>query len=148
MKGTYHGTVQVSYYHGKTITELTDAVAVSRDSLTLTMSLLPIADLLEDESAAEFLRKTGEVTVTAGYDFYQEDYGNINFRLWPNDIVVLGRYGAPPTIKIVFADTFGGDAEVGFNFIMFNISPKELWINGEKQEDFKQLVYHFRGFYE
>ena len=53
-----------------------------------------------------------------------------------------------PSIRIVFAQTFGGDAEVGHNFIMFNISPLELWVDGKKYEDFPRLVYHFRGNYE
>ncbi len=38
MKGTYHGTVQVAYYHGSDITELQNAIAVSRDSLQFNMS--------------------------------------------------------------------------------------------------------------
>lgn len=148
MKGTYHGTVEVSYYHGKDITEPTGAVAVSRDSLTFTMSLLPIADLIMDENIAQILREAGEVKVIAGYDFSQIDDGYLNFRLCPKDAVILGGYGAPPTIRIVFSQTFGGDAEIYQNFIMFNISPKELWLNDKKYEDFKQLVYHFRGVYE
>ncbi|MCD7933489.1 MAG: hypothetical protein LUH15_20260 [Tannerellaceae bacterium] len=103
---------------------------------------------MTEESAAGLLRETGEVIIKAGYDFYQMEQGNINFALYPKDVVVPGGYGAPPTVKIVFAQTFGGDAEIWQNFIMFNISPTEIWINGQKHEDFKQLVYHFRGFYE
>lgn len=148
LKGTYHGTVGVSYYQGSRITEPTEAVAVSRDSLTFTMSLLPMADVVADENIAQILREASEVKVTAGYDFSQMDYGNLNFGLRPKDAVIPGGYGAPPTVRIVFAQTFGGDAEIYQNFIMFNISPKELWLNDKKYEDFKQLVYHFRGVYE
>lgn len=148
MKGTYHGTIQVAYYHGDNITELTNAVAVSRDSLSFTMSLLPMAESITDESAARLLREIGEITVTAGYDFSQMDESTINFGLRPKDVIVPGGYGAPPTVRIVFAQNFGGDAEIGQNFMMFNVSPTELWLNDKKYEDFKQLVYHFSGHYE
>lgn len=148
LKGTYHGNVQVAYYHGSNITELTDAVAVSKDSLTFTMSLLPMANLIAEESVADVLRQIGEIKVTAEYDFQQMDGHTLNFVLHPEEVTILGGYGAPPSVRIVFAQTFGGDAETDKNFIMFNISPQELWINGTKHEDFKQLVYHFRGTYE
>lgn len=148
LKGTYHGTVQVAYYRGADITELQNVTAVSRDSMKFSMSLLPISELVSDKSLSERLREIGEVEVVAGYHFGQRDDWNINFGLRPKDICVLGGYGAPPTIKIVFSQTFGGDAEVGKNFIMFNISPMELWVDGKKYEDFTQLVYHFRGKYE
>lgn len=148
LKGTYHGTVQVAYYHGSDITELQNAIAVSRDSLKFNMSLLPLSELISDETIAERLREIGEVSVMAGYEFLQMDYGAIHFMLYPKDITILGGYGAPPSIRLVFAQTFGGDAEVGNNFIMFNISPLELWVNGKKYEDFPRLVYHFRGNYE
>lgn len=148
MKGTYHGTVQVDYYHGASITELQNAIAVSRDSLKFNMSLLPYVELISDEGLSERLREIGEVEVVAGYDFHQSDGRNINFGLRPKDVDVSGGYGALSSIRIVFAQTFGGDAEVGNNFIMFNISPLELWVNGKKYEDFPRLVYHFRGNYE
>lgn len=148
MKGTYHGTVQVDYYKGSSITELQNAVAVSRDSLKFNMSLQPLSELISDETIAKRLREIGEVEVVSGYDFHQSDGMNINFGLRPKDVDVLGGYGAPSSIRIVFAQTFGGDAEVGNNFIMFNISPLELWVNGKKYEDFPRLVYHFRGNYE
>ena len=149
MKGTYHGTVKVVYHQeGGSIAELPNAVAVSRDSLSFTMSLLPMAEVITDESAAQLLREVGEVTVTAGYDFSQIDESNINFGLYPKDVVIPGGYGAPPTVRIVIAQNFGGDVEIGQNFMMFNVSPAELWLNGEKYEDFKQLVYHFGGHYE
>ena len=148
MKGTYHGTVDVVYYQGSKITELSDAIAVSRDSLSFTMSLIPMADIIPDESIATRLRELGEVTVKAGYDFTQMDDDNLHFGLHPKDIVAPGGYGAPPTIKLVFSQNFGGDVEISRNFMMFNISPTELWVNGEKYDDFEQLVYHFQGVYE
>ena len=114
MKGTYHGTVQVDYYHGSSITELQNAIAVSRDSLKFNMSLLPYVELISEEGLSERLREIGEVG-----------------------------YGAPPSIRIVFAQTFGGDAEVGHNFIMFNISPLELWVDGKKYEKIRHLTNSF-----
>ena len=63
MKGTYHGTVKVSYYQGSNVTELQNAVAVSRDSLKFNMSLLPLSELISDETIAERLREIGEVPV-------------------------------------------------------------------------------------
>ena len=144
MKGTYH----VAYYQGSNIGILQNATAVSRDSLKFNMSLLPLSELISDETIAERLREIGEVPVMAGYDFLQIDNSTIHFVLYPKDVTILGGYGAPPSIRLVFAQTFGGDAEVGQNFIMFNISPLELWVNGKKYEDFPRLIYHFRGDYE
>ena len=148
LKGTYHGSVRVSYYQGEEIAEVTDAVAVSRDSLSFSMSLLPLAELVSDQNVAEYMREVGEVQVTAGYDFTQMDAGAIHFGLHPKEIVILGGCGAPPTIRIVLSQNFGGDADVNQNFMMFNLSPVEMWINGEKQENFRQLVLHFSGTYE
>lgn len=148
LKGTYHGTVGVSYYQGSRITEPTEAVAVSRDSLAFTMSLLPIADVITDENIAQILREAGEVKVTAGYDFSQMDYGHLTFVLRPKDAVIPGGYGTPPTVRIVFSQYYGGNATPGHKIITFNISPIELWLNDKKYEDFKQLVYHFEGEYE
>ena len=87
MKGTYHGTVQVK---GSSITELQNAIAVSRDSLKFNMSLLPYVELISDEGLTERLREIGEVEVVAGYDFHQSDGWNINFGLRPKDVDVLG----------------------------------------------------------
>lgn len=148
MKGTYHGKVEVAYYHGSQITELPEAIAVSRDSLSFTMSLIPMAGIIPDESIAARLREIGEVTVKAGYDFLQMDDYDFYFVLVPVDVVVPGGLGAPPSVKIVCAQNYGGDATSYSNFMMFNVSPIELWVNGEKYEDFERLVYHFRGNYE
>ncbi len=148
LKGTYHGNVQVSYYQGSKITEFSDGIAVSRDSLKFNLSLIPIADMVSEQNVAERLREIGEVEVCAGYDFLQRDADLLNFVLFPQEVCILGGYGAPPTIRIVFSQIFGGDAEVDKNFIMFNISPVELWADGNKCESFKQLVYHFSGEYE
>ncbi len=104
--------------------------------------------MISDETIAECLREIDEVPVMAGYDFLQMDNSTIHFVLYPKDVTILGGYGAPSSIRLVFAQTFGGDAEVGQNFIMFNISPMELWVDGKKYEDFPRLVYHFRGDYE
>ncbi|MFA6872033.1 MAG: DUF4840 domain-containing protein [Bacteroidaceae bacterium] len=145
MKGTYHGMVKVSYYHGSSITEEQNAVARSRDSLQLSISLLPIAEITTDKSLSECLQSIGEVQVTAGYEFSQMDYGNLSFALHPQNVIVSGGNDTSHTIKIVFSQIFGGDATPYHNFIMFNLSPTELWFDGKEYENFKQLVYHFKG---
>lgn len=66
----------------------------------------------------------------------------MNFVLHPENIVILGGYGAPLSVRIEFSQNFGGDAEIYSQFMMFNISPTELWIDNERSEDFSQLVYH------
>lgn len=70
MKGTYHGTVKVSYYQGSNVTELQNAVAVSRDSLKFNMSLLPLSGLISDETIAERLREIGECLLWLDMNFY------------------------------------------------------------------------------
>lgn len=147
IKGHYFGTVKVSYYHGTDISEFLNAMAISRDSLKFDLSLLPIAEMISDRNTAEHLCRIGEIQIAAGYDFLQMDGNGINFILHPADATIYGGYGAPATIKIVFAQNLGGNAEPG-NFILFNISPKELWINDNKYAEFPQLVYHFRGEYD
>lgn len=148
MKGTYHGTVKVSYYQGSNVTELQNAVAVSRDSFKFNMSLQPLSELISDETIAERLREIGEVPVMAGYEFLQWDSGCIHFVLCPKDVTILGGYGAPPSIRLVFSMNYGGDAVTYTNFMMFNISPLELWVDGKKYDGFPRLVYHFEGVYE
>ena len=78
-------------------------------------------------------------------DFYQMDDTMFHFVLLPDDVIVSGGYGAPSPIRIVFDQSFGGNAYSVSNDIMFNLSPKELWIGEEKYEPFKQLVYHYEG---
>lgn len=93
MKGTCHGTVQVAYYQGGDIAGSAGAVAVSPDSLSFAVSLLPMAELVTDESIAQLLREIGEVAVTARYDFIQMDEGHIHFGLHPKEVVIPGGYG-------------------------------------------------------
>lgn len=148
MKGTYKGTVEVSYYRGKEIEAFSDRIAVSRDSLILKLPLSPIAEMIKDEDISRHFREIGEVEVKAGYEFLQMDQGSMNFVLHPKNVVILGGYGVPSSVRIEFSQHFGGDAEIYSQFMMFNISPTELWIGNEKSEDFSQLVYHFSGSYE
>ena len=124
MKGTYHGSIEVAFYHGDEIKKIDNAKAKSRDSLSFVMPLAPIADIIDDND---------------GY--------SVHFVLIPENIVIPAN-GNTPDITIVLADTFGGDFEKAFNFIMFNVSPKEILVGGTKLDSFKQLVYHFRGEYE
>ena len=147
MKGTYHGIVHVSgpNRYDKT---LPNALAISRDSLKFDMQLQPLSELISDETISERLRDIGEVTVAAGYDFLQIDNGSINFVLYPKDVTILGGYSASTTIRIVFSKKHGGNAETQGNYIMFNISPTDLWIGGEKYESLPKITYHFEGVYE
>lgn len=89
------------------------------------------------------------VEVRAGYEFLQIDNDGslVNFVLNPKTVTIPAN-GDTPEIKIIFDGAFGGDFEKAFNFIMFNISPEEILVGGNKLESFKQLVYHFRGQYE
>ena len=54
LKGTYHGNVQVAYYHGSNITELTDAVAVSKKPLD--GSLAQLSFVFDDLVKADILK--------------------------------------------------------------------------------------------
>lgn len=148
MKGTYHGEMRVSYYHGETISEGNACKAVSKDSLTVDMDLSLMAQSITDERIASRLRDIGTVQVKAAYEFYQMDEQIYNFVLHPNDVVCPGGDGAPETVKIVFSQHFGGDADYYHHDIIFNMSPTELWVGDKKYEPFQQLVYHFEGSYE
>lgn len=147
MKGTYRGTVHV-WAPPSLDTTLQQATAVSRDSLKFRMSLQPLAELVSDEALSDRLREIGEVEVSAGYQFDHRDEGLIHFLLCPAEVIVWGGYGAPPTVRIVFSRNYGGDALVGQNFMMFNISPTELWADGEQYTGLPKIVYHFEGVYE
>ncbi len=148
MKGTYHGEMRVSYYHGETISEGNACKAVSKDSLTIDMDLSLMAQSITDETIASRLCDIGTVQVKAAYEFYQMDEQIYNFVLHPNDVVRSGGDGAPETVKIVFSQHFGGDADYYHHDIIFNLSPTELWVGDKKYEPFQQLVYHFGGNYE
>ena len=146
MKGIYYGDMSVSYYHGDRISEGEECKVISRDSLFINMDLKSMASVISDEDIASRLREIGVVQVKAGYDFYQMDDDTMfHFVLLPDDVVVAGGYGAPSPIRIVFDQSFGGNAYSVSNDMMFNLSPKELWIGEEKYEPFRQLVYHYEG---
>ena len=148
MKGTYHGEMSVSYYHGETISEGNACKAVSKDSLTIDMDLSLMAQSITDETIASRLCDIGTVQVKAAYEFYQMDEQMYHFVLLPKNVICLGGLGAPETVKIVFDQSFGGSADYFHHSIMFNLSPKELWLGNKKYEPFQQLVYHFEGSYE
>lgn len=69
-----------------------NAIAVSRDSLQCTMSLLPYAELMKDEDLSKHLKEVGDVEVKAGYEFLQMDGGVRHFVLHPKDVNVSGGY--------------------------------------------------------
>lgn len=146
MKGIYYGDMRVSFYHGDRISEGNECKVVSNDSLTVRMDLEPMASVISDEDIASRLREIGFVEVKAGYEFYQMDETMYHFVLLPDDVIVPGGYGAPAAVRIVFDQSFGGDAyHDDSSNIMFNLSPIELWIGGEKYEPFRQLVYHYEA---
>lgn len=146
MKGIYYGEMRVSFYHGDRISEGEESKVISRDSLIINMDLVPMASTIADEDIASRLREIGVVEVKAGFEFYQMDDAAYHFVLLPSDVVIPCGDGAPDPLKIVFDQSFGGDAfYIGCNDIMFNLSPTELWIGETKFEPFRQLVYHFEG---
>ncbi len=148
MKGTYHGEMRVSYYHGNTISEGNTCKVVSKDFLTGNMDLSLMALSITDERIASRLRDIGMIQVKAAYEFYQMDEQMYHFVLLPKNVICLGRYDVPETVKIVFDQNFGGGADYFHHSIVFNLSPKELWFGDKKYEPFQQLVYHFEGTYE
>lgn len=148
MKGTYHGEMRVSYYHGKTISEGNECKAISKDSLTVNMDLSLMALSITDEKIASRLRDIGTVQVKAAYEFYQMDEQMYHFVLLPENVIYPDGYSAPETVKIVFDQNFGGGADYFHHSIWFNLSPKELWLGDKKYEPFQQLVYHFEGNYK
>ncbi|WP_140406884.1 DUF4840 domain-containing protein [Bacteroides sp. An19] len=153
MKDDYYGTVEVICRKDSLTLDTLKTVARSRDSLMFIMPLEPIAKMVSDKSVAQRLCDIGEITVTAGYEFLNatgETY--TNFRLYPEDAIIYGGLGAPPTIRIVFSSLYDGRYEYynQKNYISFNIAPAELWVNGEKYETFQvpyadKIVYHFEG---
>ena len=146
MKGSYNGNMRVSYYHGDGISEIKECKVVSTDSLTIHVDLEPMASTITDEAVASRLKEIGAVVVKAGYDFLQMDDTMFSFVLLPDNVVVSGDHGGQSPVRIVFDQTFGGDAfYYGHHSIMFNLSPIELWIGEEKYESFRQLVYHYEG---
>lgn len=147
MKGIYYGDMRVSYYHGDRISEGEECKVMSKDSLTINMNLLPMASTIAEEIIANRLRQIGTVQVKAAFDFYQMDETMYHFVMLPNDVLIEGGYGAPAPIRIVFDQSFGGDVDCrpGESSMTFNLSPKEIWIGGEKYEPFRQLVYHYEG---
>lgn len=142
MKGTYEGEASISYYHGSLIARDVTASAVSSDSLQFNMPLAHLAATIDDQIISSILLESAEVSVKAGYEFYQMAPDYFNFVLHPAD-VVINRSGK--SIRIVFAQTFGGCGETYQNGIIFNISPSEIWVDGVKYDPFRQLVFNFMG---
>lgn len=83
---------------------------------------------ITDEKIASRLCDIGTVQVKAAYEFYQMDEQMYHFVLLPKNVICLGGLGAPETVKIVFDRSFGGSADYFHHSIMFNLSPKELWL--------------------
>lgn len=148
MKGTYHGNIKISYYHGSEIVKIDNAKSESRDSLSFMVPLAPIAGIIEDEKVAATLREIQEVEIKAGYKFIQIDGdGDAHFVLNLKNITIPANKNTSE-IKIILAKSFGGDFVKASNFMMFNISPQEIMVGDSKLSSFKQLVYHFSGEYQ
>lgn len=108
------------------------------------MDLELMASAIPDENITSRLRNIGVVQVKAACEFLQMEGKTYHFLLLPDDVVCLGGYGAPETVRIIFSKNFGGDMDcyLFHNYMAFNLSPKELWVGNNKYEPFKQLVYH------
>lgn len=139
--------MSVSYYHGKTISEGNACKAVSKDSLTVNMDLSLMAQSITDEIIASRLRDIGVAQVKAAYEFYQMYEQTYHFVLLPKNVICPGDSDLE-TVKIVFDQIFGGSVDFFYHSIMFNLSPKELWLGDKKYEPFQQFVYPFEGSYE
>lgn len=100
-----------------------------------------------DENLASSLREIGIIQVKASYEFIQMDDRTFHFVLHPDDAIYTDENDMSKSVRIVFAQNFGGDADSYHHDIMFNLSPMELWIGDKKYEPFRQLVYHYEGTY-
>lgn len=147
MKGSYSGEMSVSYHHGDRISEGNECTFVSNDFLTVSMDLIPMALTVADENLASRLREIGVAQVKASYEFIQMDDRTFHFVLHPDDAIYPDENDMSKSVRIVFAQNFGGDADSYHHDIMFNLSPMELWIGDKKYEPFRQLVYHYEGTY-
>lgn len=147
MKGSYSGEMSVSYHHGDRISEGNECTFVSNDFLSVSMDLTPMALTIADENLASRLREIGVVQIKASYEFLQMDDHIYHFVLYPDDVICLDENDISKSVRIVFAQNFGGDADSYQHVIMFNLSPMELWIGDKKYEPFRQLVYHYEGTY-
>lgn len=137
--------MEVSYYQGNIITDGYECNVVSGDSLTINMDLTHMATVIPDEDIASRLREIGVVQVKAAYKFLQMDDSLYHFVLLPDDVICLDGNGTPTDIRIVFSQSFGGDADFRSHYIIFNLSPIELWVGNKKYKEFRQLVYHYEG---
>lgn len=147
MKGSYSGEMSVSFLHGDRISEGNECTFVSNDFLTVSMDLTSMALTVADENLASRLREIGVVQVKASYEFLQMDDRTFHFVLHPDDVICPDENDMSKSVRIVFAQNFGGDADSYQHVIMFNLSPMELWIGDKKYEPFRQLVYHYEGTY-
>lgn len=147
MKGSYSGEMSVSYHHGDRISEGNECTFVSNDFLTVSMDLTSMALTVADENLASRLREIGVVQIKASYEFLQMDDHIYHFVLYPDDVICLDENDISKSVRIVFAQNFGGDADSYQHVIMFNLSPMELWIGDKKYEPFRPLVYHYEGTY-
>jgi hypothetical protein len=145
IKGTYSGSVEVSRHNGENIVTLPEVTAVSSDSLAFMMSLQPIADIVKDAAVLQRLKEIGSVEVKAGYGVKSNDDRGLFFNLNPKRVVIAGGSWNIPSIRIEFSQTFGGEALIVNKYLMFEVSPTELWVDGRKSTEYSQLVYHFAG---
>lgn len=144
LKGVYHGTVEMSYVKGSIIAKQDKVVAVSRDSLAFSIPLALVSETIRKENVARVLRDVGEVEVKAGYEFLGISR-TLNFVLHPQDVMIRDQFGKASEVKLIFSQSYGGNAEPQFENIIFIYCLEEIHVDGKKLGDFKPLVLYFEG---
>lgn len=156
MKAKYHGDLSVSFVNdANDLSVFKNFNVNSADSLIFMMPLAPIANVLTDKEISKALKEIGEERIAASYEFSQiDDNGNfVSFGLIPKsiklDIKGTGDTKAK-TITILLSDIYGGNfsKQSTNNSLTFNVSLKEIIVDGVKIEDFKPMVYHYKGISE
>lgn len=153
MKAKYYGDLIVSFVNDANYLSVFKNFYVnSADSLIFMMPLAPIANALTDKELSKALKEIGEERIAASYEFSQiDDNGNsISFGLIPKNIkldVKSTNDTKIKTITILLSDIYGGNfnKHATNSSLIFNVSPKEVMIDGVKIEDFKPMVYHYIG---
>ena len=153
MKAKYYGDLSVSFVNdANDLSVFKNFYVNSSDSLIFMMPLAPIANALTDKEISKALKKIGEERIAASYEFSQiEDNGSfVSYGLIPKNIkldIKSTDDTKAKTITILLSDIYGGNfsKHATGNSLIFNVSPKEIMVDGVKIEDFKPMVYHYKG---
>ena len=146
MKAKYYGDLSVSIVNDPNdLSVFKNFYVNSADSLIFMMPLAPIANSITD-------KEIGEERIAASYEFSQiDDNGrSVSFGLTPKNIKLdIKRTDNTKTknITILLSDIYGGNfsGHATYSSLIFNVSPKEIIVDGVKIEDFKPMVYHYEG---